>query len=219
LRRQSLKRNEMNKVIYSIYHIPTFIHKNGSIGKIGCTSKTNPEDRVKQQGYSEYEILEEHTCIDTVSKRELELQKEYGYPMDKKLYSIDRNLHTHRKSLEYLKEVGKNARKNKTGFFSLSKEQHLEACKKGGNIQGTKLYKEKRGLFGVSKEQRIEWAHLGKVTSKPILQYDLKGNLLNEYVSQKEAERQTGVRQTYISYNCIGTQKTAGGFIWKFKTS
>ena len=159
---------------YSIYHIPNV--------KIGCS--TTPHSRVKQQGYSDYEILEEHTCIDTVSKRELELQKEYGYKVDSQLYS-----------------------------------DVVKISSKGGNIQGTKLYKEKRGLFGVSKEQRTEWAHLGKVMSKPILQYDLKGNLLNEYVSQKEAERQTGVRQTYISYNCIGTQKTAGGFVWKFKTS
>ena len=203
--------------MYYIYHIPTFTHKDGSVGKIGCS--TNPNGRVKQQGYSDYEILEEHTCIDTVSKRELELQKEYGYPIDKGLYSKNKDLHTHRKSLDYLKEVGKNSFKNKTGFFSISKERKSELSKISGKIQGTKLYKEKRGLFGVSKEQRIEWAHLGKVTSKPILQYDLNGNLLNEYVSQKEAERLTGVRQTYISYNCIGTQKTAGGFVWKFKTS
>tara|TARA_R110000772_G_C13029996_1_gene411597 strand:- start:31 stop:576 length:546 start_codon:yes stop_codon:yes gene_type:complete len=63
--------------MYYIYHIPNV--------KIGCS--TNPHSRVKDQGYSDYDILEEHTCIDTVSKRELELQKEYGYKVDSKLYS------------------------------------------------------------------------------------------------------------------------------------
>lgn len=54
---------------YYIYHIPGV--------KIGCT--VEPERRVKRnQQYDYYEILEEHTCIDTASKRELELQKEYG---------------------------------------------------------------------------------------------------------------------------------------------
>ena len=68
----------MNKVMYSIYHIPNV--------KIGCS--TNPKLRVKSQGYSNFEILEEHTCIDTVSKRELELQKEYGYKVDKSTYKL-----------------------------------------------------------------------------------------------------------------------------------
>ena len=41
-----------------------------------------------QQGYApdEYEILETHKDIDVVSNRELELQKEYGYKVDHRLY-------------------------------------------------------------------------------------------------------------------------------------
>ena len=62
--------------MYFIYHIKGI--------KIGVS--TNPEQRVKNQGYTEYEILEEHTCIDTVSTRELELQKEYGYRVDQTTY-------------------------------------------------------------------------------------------------------------------------------------
>ena len=58
---------------YKIYHIPGV--------KIG-TSVT-PQYRVGRQGYDKYEILEEHDCIDKVSDREIELQKEYGYSVDK----------------------------------------------------------------------------------------------------------------------------------------
>ena len=58
--------------MYFIYHIKGI--------KIGVS--TNPKKRVENQGYTEYEILEEHTCIDTVSTRELELQKQYGYRVD-----------------------------------------------------------------------------------------------------------------------------------------
>ena len=63
--------------MYYIYHI------NGV--KIGCS--TQPEKRVKKQGYSDYEILETHTDIDIASQREIELQKEYGYKVDNTLYS------------------------------------------------------------------------------------------------------------------------------------
>jgi NTP pyrophosphatase (non-canonical NTP hydrolase) len=65
--------------MYYIYHIPG--------KKIGVTS--NLWNRVTvQQGYkpSEYEILEESSDIDYVSFRELELQRDYGYKVDIKLY-------------------------------------------------------------------------------------------------------------------------------------
>ena len=57
---------------YTIYHIPG--------KKIGVTNDLY--NRVEcQQGYEvgEYEVLESSEDIDYVSKRELELQKEYGY--------------------------------------------------------------------------------------------------------------------------------------------
>jgi len=63
--------------MYYIYHIPDI--------KIGCT--TEPERRVKRQGYKDYHILEVHSDIDVASKREQELQKEYGYQIDYVPYS------------------------------------------------------------------------------------------------------------------------------------
>ena len=65
---------------YIIYHIPG--------KKIGVTS--NLYERVTtQQGYEtgEYEILESSSDIGYISKRELELQKEYGYRVDLKPYN------------------------------------------------------------------------------------------------------------------------------------
>ena len=61
---------------YYIYHIPSV--------KIGVS--TEPDKRVKKQGYSEYEILETHTDIMKVSVREKDLQKEYGYKVDRAPY-------------------------------------------------------------------------------------------------------------------------------------
>ena len=64
---------------YYIYHIPG--------KKIGCTADLY-ERVTNQQGYEtgEYEILESSKDIDYISKREIELQKEYGYKVDRKLY-------------------------------------------------------------------------------------------------------------------------------------
>ena len=65
---------------YIIYHIPG--------KKIGVTCDLY--NRVtEQQGYEvgEYEVIETSNDIDYVSKRELELQKEYGYRIDRIPYN------------------------------------------------------------------------------------------------------------------------------------
>jgi len=64
---------------YHIYHIPG--------KKIGVTCNLNNRVTI-QQGYNpgEYEVLESSEDIDYISNRELTLQKEYGYKIDRKLY-------------------------------------------------------------------------------------------------------------------------------------
>ena len=64
---------------YYLYHIPG--------KKIGVTN--NLEERVtRQQGYTEdeYEILDMSDDISYISHREIELQKQFGYRVDHKLY-------------------------------------------------------------------------------------------------------------------------------------
>lgn len=56
---------------------------------------------------------------------------------------------------------------------------------------------------------------LSNVTKK-IIQYDLNLNKLREFTSQKEASIELNIYCTSISKNCLGKQKTAGGFIFKF---
>jgi len=65
---------------YILYHIPG--------KKIGCT--TDLYNRVtEQQGYEpgEYEVIEKSNDIDYISKRELQLQEEYGYRIDRVPYN------------------------------------------------------------------------------------------------------------------------------------
>lgn len=58
--------------MYYIYHI--------SGVKIGCT--TQPNQRVKEQNYNNFEIIEQHTDIYLASDREQQLQNQYGYKVD-----------------------------------------------------------------------------------------------------------------------------------------
>jgi hypothetical protein len=53
-----------------------------------------------------------------------------------------------------------------------------------------------------------------KVYTRKIGQYNLQGELIKEYNSIIEGERETGVKSIkQVLYN---KQKTAGGFVWKY---
>jgi hypothetical protein len=61
---------------YFIYHIEG--------KKIGVTD--NPKRRAKQYKLEELVIIETETSAKRAGEREIELQKQYGYPVDKKAY-------------------------------------------------------------------------------------------------------------------------------------
>lgn len=76
--------------MYYLYHIPG--------KKIGVTRNLNKRVTL-QQGYAtgEYEVLEQSEDINYISDREIELQKSYGYKVDRKLY---KNLYQKPKNME-----------------------------------------------------------------------------------------------------------------------
>ena len=154
--------------MYYIYHIPNV--------KIGVSEE--PDNRVKKQGYTDYEILEKHSCIYKVSKREQELQKEYGYPIDTSPYHVSR------------KYWGKVA--GKSSPFVTDKDYHR------------KMYKK-------SNESNK------KNNSKVILQFDMNGNFIKEWVGIKETARHFRPSYTNLSDCLRGNQKSYAGFIWKYK--
>ena len=53
--------------------------------------------------------------------------------------------------------------------------------------------------------------------AKIVMQFDLSMNFIKEWGSVKSASCNLGVNKTSISLCCLGRQKTAGGFVWKYK--
>jgi len=69
---------EFRDKIHYIYHIPG--------DKIGCTYDL--QRRMQEQGFTEWEILETHEDGWLAGDREIELQKEYGYRVERVHYMI-----------------------------------------------------------------------------------------------------------------------------------
>jgi group I intron endonuclease len=69
-------------------------------------------------------------------------------------------------------------------------------------------------------KNNISKAKLGKSNNKdlrPIYQLDTSGNILNEFKGPTEAQSQTGIRRDSIGNVLKNKQKSAGGFVWKYK--
>jgi hypothetical protein len=148
--------------MYTIYHIPNI--------KIGCTEKL-PKERVEEQGYDKFEILETHIDIDIASKRERELQKQYGYKMDKIPYSLTVSYCSRAGKIGGLKQKGiKNPKKALKGIKNpkckLTEEDVLKIIELTNT--GTYLQKQIAQMFNVDRQaiRRITqgklWKHLIK---------------------------------------------------------
>jgi repressor of nif and glnA expression len=105
---------------YYIYHIKG--------KKIGCTK--NPSSRIKQQNAIKWEILETHTDIDVASQREIELQKQYGYPTDTATYKQS----VKKFNLDNVKKAGKASA---TKSWKENRDRELKKCSKGGKVGGS----------------------------------------------------------------------------------
>lgn len=53
--------------------------------------------------------------------------------------------------------------------------------------------------------------------NKPVMQYDIDGNYINQYPSIKNASRSTGINKKGIGDTCKNIQKTSGGYVWVFR--
>ena len=74
---------------------------------------------------------------------------------------------------------------------------------------------EENNNYGTRNERIFEKTTNGKL-SKPVLQLSLTGELIREYPSIKEAER-NGFNHCNICQCCNGKQKTHKGFRWMYK--
>jgi hypothetical protein len=178
--------------MYYIYHIEGI--------KIGCTNK--PYRRIEsEQKQLKYEILEEHNDIMFASKREIELQKQYGYRVDtipyyESIRRINKASKIAHKTINFKKDIDWDARNKKIDFD--------KRAKKMGSILTDRL-NTMRKLAAIKN-------------SKSILAYD-KNTLefIGEYNSIVEASEKLNVSKACISSVCRKITKTSKNYTFKYK--
>ena len=61
-----------------------------------------------------------------------------------------------------------------------------------------------------------EMKRAGERSGKRVSQFTIEGEFIKTYPSTMEAERQTGINNSYISACCRGKRKKAGGYTWRY---
>jgi hypothetical protein len=195
--------------MYYIYHIPGI--------KIGCSSEI--DIRVESQGFNNYDILEEHFDIYVASKRERELQKQYGYKIDNAPYWMtienqikSRNKKSRIKAIksrgkvkDVLSEMGKaGGNKNKTTG------KLLDAAKKAWKLPRSE--KQKEACKAMVEKGRLIAIELKK---KPIIATNIKTGEKIEFESTVEAANM--FNDTNICNVLKGRYKQSKGYYYEYK--
>jgi group I intron endonuclease len=113
------------------------------------------------------------------------------------------NISNAKNGQKYPKEHGEKIRQSKLG---IKRDQKTI----------DKIIQTKASKHNIQLNLDLKGQHRSN-SQKTILQYDLQNNLLNEFQSAQEAGRCIGKSGNQIADCASGRQKTAYGFIWKYK--
>ena len=164
-------------------------------------TKRSVKRRVWEQGYILNDVCEiiEETDIDKASEMEDLFNIRDGYKRDPNKYN-ERDYSKMAKLSPLTKE--QRSKGGKTASINLAnwcKENNAKKHKKNPHIL-------KNFIEGGQRCNNDK--------KRPILQYDLSGNLIAEYTSRNEANRIIG---TQIHHALNGSSKTCAGYVWKYK--
>lgn len=90
-------------------------------------------------------------------------------------------------------------------------KKHSKESKRLMSLKGKERKGDKNGFFGKSHSEEFM-----KTKRKPVGQYDMEGNLIQKFISLKEAADKTESDFRLISAVCWEKRKSHNGFKWKF---
>jgi group I intron endonuclease len=208
-----LVKNQQNKIVYIGQQIGT-----KSIEKYkGSGLLLNRAYKKYGENYFKREVIE-YCNIDELNDKEKLYIKQYntkfphGYNLTEGGEGLKgfhfTNKHCNKISIskrgqKYPKEHGEKIRQSKLG-------------KKRDQNTINKIIQTKASKHNIQPNLDLKGQHKSN-SQKSILQYDLQGNLLNEYQSAQEAGRCLKKSGNQIADCASGRQKTAYGFKWKYK--
>jgi group I intron endonuclease len=118
-------------------------------------------------------------------------------------------------SEETKQKISKSNSKPKPKNFGLNHSLKTKGKIKHSDESKTKISNKLKNHPSLLSENRKK--KISESNSKSILQYTLEGNFIREWSSSTCITKELNYPQPNISAACLGKQKTAYGFIWKYK--
>lgn len=102
---------------------------------------------------------------------------------------------------------------------------HIDSNKLNNNIENLEYVTQKENVIKAWQNKLCENVRKSLFnrkhsriikTSRPVAQYDLNGNMINKFVSIREAEEKTGIANCLIVGVCQGKKHTTHNYIFKY---
>lgn len=140
----------------------------------------------------------------------------YGYPVVslKKIKSHPMNVHR----LVALAFIPNPENKPQVNHINGIKTDNSVKNLEWNTVQENINHSISMGLKGTRKGYKFSYKIQQPLKRKPVFQYDLYGNLLNEFESQTEASLKLGINIVYISRSCRRECESTNGFVFRFKS-
>ena len=169
----------------------------GRIKSLGNGCSNASKERILKQSTNTKGYLHVHLCKNGKDKnfRVHRLVAEAFIPNPNNLPEVNHKDENKQNNFVYI---------NEDGTVDLEKS-NIEWCDHTYNVN-----------YGSRTEKTIKKLTNGK-HSKQVLQYDLDGNIIAEFSSIMEVERQLGFANNNISKCCKGKYKQAYGYKWQYK--
>jgi len=222
----------MSSRIYKIYEYPGY--------KIGATyqplSERDKQNRFKfkKKGIDLPEIilLEQSTDLEYITKRELELQEDRGYPKETQNYITA--LKRQKLGTIAAQSLEAKAKKSKSTKGREMPWLHNPEVRKKIGKASYKRQKGKRPNQLLTPESikksaqsrkgiKLTWLQKPEVRKKaakkisiPVYQFSKDGKFIKKWQSAFEVKQALGIDNANIGSCCKGYVKSAGGYIWKY---
>lgn len=198
--------------MYTIYEIPGV--------KVGCTSRS-PEVRVKEQGHTQFRVIEEVEDINIASERERYWQEKLGYRKDLSTYTGTLRMSKLANTPQAIAKWKVTAKASERWKESQAKKNldmnSIQAkIKKAATRQVSERWKSTRSTIQLNTPEAKAKASAAR--KKAILQFTKQNNFVKEWSSVKEAAIGLGIDRGNISSCLTEKIKSAGGYIWKYKS-